>query len=273
MNPNYIPRSLHWMLAGVCVALLAITPGAWASGPHAAALIKHDGGRLQGEKVRYMAASKVFQLTSGRVSQTVPASEVARVILAKQPPQLESAIAAVQQGQYAAAVGALKQIQEDYEMFGPDIVAARYLARSYLAMGKSRDALRACEAVTRGNPDAANDPGFASVYWEALLKEKRFSTLNKELDAAIQTGSRNVAAVALIKRGDILMDKDKPKEALLDGYLRVVLLFQDAEAIQPEALYKAIQAHKAANEHHFAEKWRKRLLAGYGTSDYAKKLN
>jgi len=68
------------------------------------------------------------------------------------------------------------------------------------------------------------------------------------------------------------MKSGKPKEALLDGYLRAILLFQDVGLVQPEALYKAIKAHEALNEAQFAERWRRRLLASYASSEFATKL-
>ena len=75
-----------------------------------------------------------------------------------------------------------------------------------------------------------------------------------------------------MKRGDVLLAQGDAKSALRDGYLRTILMFQDVKDIQPEALYKAMKAHQSIGEHPYAEKWRKRLLAGYPTSEYAKQL-
>ena len=270
MTYRHNQRRITQML-GCAVAVIMGVSTVWASGPHNATIIKRDGGRASG-KVRYLKTSKIFELQMGRANTTVPASDVVRVVLQTQPAELAPAVAAVRRGQYAAAIAPLKKIKEDYAMFGPDIEAAQYLAKAYLGLGKSGDAARMCDEVLRSNPDAAASGEFAGIYWDALLKEKQFSKLSRILGDQIKTGSRDVAAVALVKRGDIDMEKGEGKKALLDGYLRTILLFQDVKEIQPEALYKAVKAHEALNEHHYAEKWRKRLLSGYASSEYAKKL-
>ena len=272
MTYRHNQRGITQVLGCTLAVIIAVSTG-WAGGPHNATIIKNDGGQASG-KVRYLSSSKIFelQMQGGRATTTIPASDVARVVLQAPPAELATAVEAVKRGQYAAAIAPLKTIKDDYAMFGPDAVAAQYLAVAYLGLGKSADAARMCDEVLRDNPHAAASGEFAGIYWDALLKEKQFAKLSRILGDAIQTGSREVAAVALVKRGDIDMEKGDGKKALLDGYLRTVLLFQDIKEIQPEALYKAIKAHEALNEHHYAEKWRKRLLSGYAMSEYAKKL-
>jgi len=270
------PRGLQRML--VCAfAVIIVTTDCWAGGVHNATIQKKQsaGGGVARGSVRYLAASKAFEIEipPKNVKVRVQASDVDRITLLKQPDQLAPAVAAVKRGQFSAAIATLKKIKDDYDMFGPDLIAARYLAVAYLGMNQTAEAVRMCEDVLRSNPRATDDGEFAGVYWDALLKEKMHGKLLRILDDAIQTGAREVAAVALVKRGDIFMAKRETKKALLDGYLRTVLMFQDVKSIQPEALYKAVKAHEALNENNYAEKWRKRLLSSYGTSEYAKKLN
>lgn len=269
MNIYKINPSIKSVIIAV-IAVAAIVP-CFASGPHLATLVKYDGGRASGN-VRYLAASQAYEIRTGQVAKQFMAKDVQKVILKEQPALLRTAVQTVQRGQYASAIAPLKKIKTDYEMFGPDVIAAQYLAKAYLHLGKSADAVRACKDVISDNPQALNDPKFAGVYWDALLADNKLSTLERVLDKVIQTGSHDVVAVALVKRGDLYMAKGDTKTALRDGYLRVILMFQDVKAIQPEALYKAIKAHKAIGQHSYAEKWRKRLLAGYPTSEYAKKL-
>ncbi len=270
MTDRYYQPGLRRLCVGTVAFMIGVA-SCLAGVAHDATLIKKNGGKASG-KIRYLAASKAYEMKKGNVTVKVPASDVAKVVLKTQPAQLASAVAAVKAGRFTAAVAPLSKIQKDYEMFGPDLVAAQYLAIAYLGLNRTAEAVRMCEAILRNNPGASRNGEFAGVYWDALLKEKKFSTLNRILDDAIQTGSREVAAVALIKRGDIKMAKREPREALLDGYLRVTLMYQDIKMAQPEALYKAMKAHEALNEHHFVEKWRKRLMTGYATSDYATKL-
>jgi tetratricopeptide (TPR) repeat protein len=274
MTYRYHHRGVQPILACAFAVIIAAST-VWAGGTYPATLIKKQkagGGKAYGN-VRYLAASKEFKIQTKKVTLRIRVSDVARVILKKQPAQLAGAVDAVKRGQFASAIGPLKQIRESYQMFGPDLVAARYLAIAYLGMGKTAEAVRMCEDVLRSNPRAADSGEFAGIYWDALLKEKMHGKLLRILNDSVQRGSREVAAVALVKRGDIYMEKRQTKKALLDGYLRTVLMFRDIKSIQPEALSKAIKAHEVLNEHHHAEKWRKLLLSGYPSSEYAKKLN
>lgn len=263
-------RGVGIALAGTFILFVGVLP-TLASGPHLAKLIRKDGGSSAG-KIRYLASSRTYEIRRGNTSQQVSATEVAKIILKTQPAGLSAAIANVKRGNYAAAVPVLKKVMSDYEMFGPDVAAGQYLAKAYLGMGKAADADRLCRQVLASNSKAMNDPEFTAVYWEALLKEKKYATLNRSLDEAIQTGDRSISAVALIKRGDILVAKGDAKAALRDGFLRVVLMYRDIKSVQPEALYKAIKAHQSLGENTYAEKWRKLLLSGYPTSPYAKKM-
>ena len=268
-------RGVQPILACAFAVMIAAST-VWAGGTHRATLVKTQragGGTVSGD-VRYLAASKQFEIKKKRnVIVRINASDVDRVHVKKQPAQLAAAVTAVNDRKFMSAIGPLKEIKESYQMFGPDLVAARYLAIAYLGMNKTAEAVRMCEDVLRSNPRAADSGAFAYVYWDALLKEEMHGKLLRILNDAVQRGSRDVAAVALVKRGNIYMEKRDAKRALLDGYLRTVLMFRDVKAIQPEALYQAIKAHEALNEHHHAERWRKMLLSGYPSSEYAKKLN
>ena len=268
-------RGVQPILACAFAVMIAATT-VWAGGTHRATLVRKQragGGTVIGD-VRYLAASKQFEIKKQRnVTVRINASDVDRVVLQTQPAQLAAAVTAVKDRKFMSAIGPLNEIKESYQMFGPDLVAARYLAIAYLGMNKTAEAVRMCEDVLRSTPTAADSGAFAYVYWDALLKEKMHGKLLRILNDAVQRGSRDVAAVALVKRGDIYMEKRDPRRALLDGYLRTVLSFRDIKAMQPEALYKAIKAHEALNEHRHAENWRKILLSGYPSSEYAKKLN
>jgi len=260
----------YWFIVAAFVTVIGVLPS-MASGPHLATLIKRNGGKISGS-VRYMASSKNYEIRKGQVASQIPARDVVKVILKDQPAQLKPAIIAVQRGQYNAAIAPLNKIKTDYDMFGPDVIAAQYLAKAYVNLNKPADAVRMCKDVLSNNPQAINDSKFAGVYWDALLKDNKLAMLRRVLGEVIQKGSHEIIAVALVKRGDVYMAKGETKKALCDGYLRTILMFQDVKHIQPEALYKAIKAHQAIGQHPYAEKWRKRLLAGYPTSDYAKKL-
>jgi len=254
-----------------CFAIVMMTVTSVFGGGQHKAMIITKTGRVTG-MVRWMGATKAYEVRSGNATRQVSLRDVVKVTLAKQPKQLRQAALAVQRGQYAKAIPVLKKIKDSYQMFGPDLEATRWLAEAYLKLNQTDNAIKMCEEVFRENPSAMTSGDLAGVYWEALVKKGEFTKLRRILTEAVETGSREVAAVAQIRRGDIDKEKGNLKKALLDGYLRTIILFQDVKTVQPEALYKAIKAHETLNEHSYAEKWRKRLLAGYPNSAYAKKL-
>ncbi len=264
--------AVHSRLVVAVAMLLAVTVLPCVAQHEATLVMKNSGAQVQGI-VRYLAASRSFEITekAKQVTRTVKASDVDRVILAQQPAGLQQAVQQVNSGNYTP-IAVLQQIAAAYQMLGPDVVASQALALAYLRTSKTKDALKICEDLLKNNPDALNDGNFASVYWETLLAEGKTVALRASLRTAVETGGREVAAVAQVRRGDLEMQDKKPREALLDGYLRTILLFQDVAFIQPEALYKAIKAHEALNEMQYAERWRKRLLGSFGTSEYAAKI-
>jgi tetratricopeptide (TPR) repeat protein len=238
---------------------------------HQATLVLTNGQTEQG-LVRYLQASRVFEIQIGQATRERRLDEVAQVVLAQQPADLQTALSQVRRGQNQEAIPVLTRITEEFAMFGPDVEAGAALLRAHLRSGRAGEAIRVGESLMRRNPRMERQAGFASVFWEALIAEKRLDALRTSLQEAIQSGSRDLAAVALLRRGDLEMLDRRPREALVDGYLRVVLLFRDIAPVQPEALFKAIKAHEELNEVQFAEKWRQRLLANFATSEFAQQL-
>ena len=229
---------------------------------------KKDGGRLRG-KIRWLPASKVYVVTD-RVALQIPLAQVLRVEV-KEPPELNNAIRMVRSGQYGAAVPVLENILKEYAMLEHDVTAARWLADSYLQGGDARRAIDMCRKVMQVNPRAVTAGDLTGVYWRALLEDGRDAVLKKELGEAIESGPRPVAATAQIIRGDIAVKDGEFRDALVDGYLRTVVLFQDVKTVQPEALYKAMKAFGELGQHSHAEKMRKRLLAEFPKDSYSQK--
>ena len=110
------------------------------------------------------------------------------------------------------------------------------------------------------------------VYWDVLLDTEKYSTLRNELKWGIEQGPRPVAAVAQMMRGEIDMRKEQYRDALVDGFLRTIILFGDVASVQPEALYKAARCFEELGESSYAGKMRKKLLADHPGSTYSKQL-
>ncbi len=216
-------------------------------------------------------AKKYIVTQKNGVEVEIAYDEVAKVET-QRPKELDAAVKAVKDGKYAAAIPVLEKIAKDYAMLQWDEPAARYLAESYVAVDRAADAVKVCEQVISLNPKAAYMGDMAMSYWTALLKTGKSAKLEDLIEKAARSGERATAAKALVMRGDILADKKQYKEALEDGYLRVIVLYKNVKDVQPEAIYKAMQAFEAIQQVPYAEKMRSLLRSDYPSSDYAKKL-
>lgn len=230
------------------------------------------GQQLKGS-VKWQATTKqyVVQPEGSPVQYKLSPSDVADIQVAR-PPELDVAIKQVRSGNYARALPVLEEIMKEYTMLQHDVAAAQYLAYSYLKTKEPRKAVAMCDKVMSSNPKAAQDEQFAGIYWQALLETEQYIKLNQALSIAIEGGSRQLAAVAQIRRGDMARQKGDLDSALIDGYLRTVVFFQGIKSVQPEALYKAAKCFEEKGQHAYAEKMRKELLSSYPQSEQARQL-
>ncbi len=223
--------------------------------------------------IRWRSASRVYSVTAAGRTVEHPYRDIIGVRLEVAPPQLEQAVRAVQGGQQAAqAIPVLQRIMNSYTMLGFDRIAGRWLAQAHLDLGQAGQAVTAVEGLLRDSPTANQDGDLMGVYVDALIKDGQLAKAERALGDIIGSGSRPAAAMAQVKRGDIQVQRGDMREALISGFLRTIILFQDIREVQPEALYKAIQAHTSLNEHHYAERWRSRLLSTFPNSEYARRL-
>jgi len=256
-------------LAILALAILGLSPLCTTTRADVEGTVyKKDGGRLRG-KIRWLPSSKVYVVTD-RVALQIPLAQVLRVDV-KEPPELKNAIRMVRSGQYGAAVPVLENIMKQYTMLEHDITAARWLADSYLQGGNAKKAIDMCRKVMKVNPRAVAAGDLTGVYWRALLEDGRDAVLKKELGAAIKSGPRPVVATAQIIRGDIAVKNAEFQNALVDGYLRTAILFQDVKTVQAEALYKAMKAFEELGQHSHAEKMKRRLLADFPKDAHSQK--
>lgn len=252
------------MIAGLAAQSLASgIPGA---------ILKKDGTRLQGGRIRYVSRSRSYEYTGASGAKSyVPHALVADIAVAK-PKKMAYALQQVQREKYSTAIPVLSVIVQDYDNLKWDIPAGANLAKCYLKTGKPSQAVTICERVIRKSPEAAGDVVMAPVFWDALLKTGKTDRLAIVLGKAVAYGDRHMAAIAQIKRGDIMDAKGNTKLALVDGYLRTVLLYRDIPDAQPEALFKAIKAFQKIGRHSDADRLRQTLLAEHPSSSYTRQL-
>ena len=88
--------------------------------------------------------------------------------------------------------------------------------------------------------------------------------------ANLTVGSMSTNSSGAIHGGGNSTVKGDLQTALIDGYLRTIVLFEQVKDVQPEALYKAVKCFEDLGQAAHADKMRKKLLAEYPQTAYAK---
>ena len=158
--------------------------------------------------VKWRGRDKKYVIEKGKITKEFKLVDVTSLNIPK-PAGFDKAVQAVENGQGASAVATLTKI---------------------VAEDKS----------------AGYSGDLASAYWQVLLKLGKREELEKMLKKAATSGDRQASAAALVMRGDIVVQgsNDAPEElkkALRDGYMRVVLMYQDPDCRRErgEAMLKA----------------------------------
>lgn len=226
--------------------------------------------------IKWSARDKayVFKEKGSAVELTMKPDEISDIQV-QRPKELDTAIAAIQQGNAASVVSVLEKLAAEYLMLQWDKVATRYLAEALVQSGKVDEALRVCEKVIAADPEAAYLGEMAPAYWQALIKKDRASKAEELLGKAISSGDRLASAHALIARGDMIWatgdTAETARKALRDGYLRVITLYKLERAAQPEALYKSALCFEKIGRAALADQMRTQLKGEFGASEWARK--
>ena len=195
--------------------------------------------------VKWHGRDKKYIIEKGKITKEFKLAEVTGLDIPK-PQGYDKAVQMVENGQGSSAVPILTKIVADYRMLQWDKPAGRYLAMAHLAAGNAKKAYDMCEEIVKEDKSAGWSGDLASAYWQALLKLGKTDQLEGLLKKAATVGDRQSSAAALVMRGDIIVQgsNDAPEElkkALRDGYMRVVLMYQDPECRRErgEAMLKA----------------------------------
>lgn len=265
------------VFAGVAALASDLRAAAAAQGT----LFTKDGGQKSGV-IKWSARNKSYVITQKQANGSTMDMEVeAKNVdhLDIKPPQgMDQAIKAVESGKGAGQISFLEKIVDEYAHLQWDQKAGSYLAKAYLDANNGAKALETCRKIISVDKTAGYSGDLAPTYWQALIKNNQISTLEQMLTKAASSGDRFSSGSALIARGDAILAKDDTptgaKKALVDGYLRVVLLYKDAEVaprLRPEALYKAAQCFEKAGQTSRASDLRSELKSQYASSPWAAK--
>lgn len=252
------------------VGALSVILGLAGSVNAADSIRKSDGSVVTGLKIKWFPSRQEYQVEGADGTMvSVPGNEVESLQIAK-PAEFDKAAQAFAAKQYAVAIPILEDIISRYKRLQWDGQASEMLARAYLATADFKKAVQVMSGVMEGaGKDLATDAQYG-VYWEALAGARMNAVLKQSLSTAILGDSRPLAALALVKRGDMNKEEGKRDDAALD-YLRSILMYEDIAASQPEALYKAAVLFDEMRDPR-AEDLKKRLRARYPDSPYARKL-
>ena len=261
--------------AGALAALLVLA-AADARAQASGYLVMDDSVGIQVKgQISWLGGSRIYEIrdpNNPSISRSVSHDKVRDVVVRK-PDQLDAAVRAVEEGRYTGShIALLAKIVEQYEMLQHDLTAGAALARAYVETGKATQTEELYRKLKASRSVASLPGGLVSAYWDALLKLGKNSILTREIDQMVQNGSRGAVAVAYILKGDIQKQDGKLEDALIDGYLRTVVLYRDIKEAQPEALYKAHLCFKELNQVTRAETMQKKLVDGFPKSTYTRKL-
>ena len=206
--------------------------------------ISTDSETVTGD-IKWHARDKKYIIEKGKITKEFELAKVTGLDIPK-PKGYDSAVQSVEAGQGAAAVATLTKIVTDYRMLQWDKPAGRYLALAHLAAGNAKKAFDVCAPIVAEDKDAGWTGDLAAAYWQALLKLGKTDQLEGLLKKAASSGNRQSSAAALVMRGDIIVQGSNDagealKQALRDGYMRVVLMYQDQDCRREraEAMRKA----------------------------------
>lgn len=231
---------------------------------------KADGTEIQGLRIKWFSSRQEYQVEGGDGAIiSIPADEVESLQIAK-PAEFDKASQACAAKQYEVAIPILEDLITRYKRLQWDGVSSELLAKAYLGKGDFKKAAQVMSGIMEGTAKNLVTDEQYGVYWTALAGAQMNGILKQSLSEAILGDSRPLAALALVKRGDMNKADAKRDDAALD-YLRSILLFSDVQAAQPEALFKAAQLFDEMRDPR-AEDLRKRLRANYPDSPYARKL-
>lgn len=202
--------------------------------------------------IRYRSRDKMYLLSSQRkggatIEIEYKADEVENLDIPK-PQNYDRAVELVTKGQGVSAISMLVEIVNTYKKLVWDIPAGRYLVEAYLDANNAQKALETAQGIIRESKESAYVGDLAPAYWKALLKLGKQQQLESLLVKAVSEGNRRSSAAAQLLRGDIILatagqNAENIRKALIDGYLRVALMYKDEECrdICKEAMEKAAQ--------------------------------
>lgn len=219
------------------------------------------------EKITYRSSGDMIYVMIRNNPVPIPRKDIEGLRIPK-PADFDKYAREVRSGSASPeAIRGLENIAFQYKMLVWDVQAYLLLFPAYLKDNNTANIKKICddyERVTSTVPDALQ-----GYFWKALLEARQYARLKRALTDAIENGSRPVAAMAHLVRGDLYVDEGKKTDALIEGYFRVIILFKDVKGVQAEALFKAWRTLKSMSDPR-ANKFLQRLVDEFPESPYSR---
>lgn len=253
------------------VVALGLVAGLCVSASAQVTLVLSDGGTVQSEQVSYREASRTYMLVDrarGRQAER-SARDVVDVRMPR-PQGLDAAVAAASKpATRAEGISALAQIVDDHIGLRWDVVAGERLAELYNASNQYRETVRMAERIMRASKSHWLTVGLQRAYLHALVASGNHNGAELRARELVRTGHPPSMALGFLVRGESLAAQNKLEDALLDGYLRTIVLFPNVHSVRPEAMARAVKALERMRDPRAAN-MRQRLLDAYPNSPYAR---
>lgn len=252
-----------------CVRLSLVGLAVWmAAGTlHAAYVVTPQGQTIQGTDIRSRTNGDIV-LTTDKGPLTFTKGSYVRAV-ADEPADYQKAQQLATAKKYDEAVRLLKEIVLQYKNLQWDHKARITLAEVYAQQGDLDNARLTYEETFRAMPKAKEMPEIIWPYREVMLRSEKYAVLEPELNAVIQSGSREDAARAQTMRGDMNKAQGQIEPSVMD-YMRTMVFFKDVPDQQPEAMYKAAEGLETMRDERAKAVYRS-LVEQYPDSPYAQK--
>lgn len=236
----------------------------------ASTITLNNGKTIQAKAIQWREGAQEYRVEEGATQTIIPVAknQVAALEVDK-PAEYDKAVQLASSSP-DQAIAILKEMVSNYRMCIWDNKARGLMAQIYAKQKDSKRAVSTLEELFKNAQPWEDYADLRRFYWDMLLQAQMTSTLKKEMEEAIATGSDAVVAQAQVMRGNINRDAGMKEEALLD-YLRTILLFGKITQVQPEALYKAAEILEEMRDPR-ASDLKKTLVQKYPGSEYAKKV-
>lgn len=238
----------------------------------AAHLITDRGTRIEAELITYTSRNRQYEIRTAEGATTVQdASKIIDVVV-PQPPGMSGALKMVDDASaHEKLVPALETVVQQYRGLRWDVQAGYALMQIYIKQGRAKEAISLAEAITKHSHPRWIPVAFHRQVLDALVQDNQITRVAGKAEKMIQTGHAPTMAVGYLAQGDILLQKGEFKEALLNGYFRIIVLYSGVRSVQPEAMAKAVKCLENIRDAR-ADKIRQMLFSRYPNSKWARQL-